>query len=75
MKHCEGCRYWSDQIARVDGDGILSAACLSLDSPRAMTFTQGRQTCPGWASNTLGAIDEPGRDPARYHRLHEEHTS
>jgi len=72
VKRCDGCRYWSDQIARVESDGVLRAACLSLDSPHAMTFTPGRQTCHDWAGNALDAIDEPGRDPERYHRHIEE---
>lgn len=70
---CAFCRYWSDQLAHVGSDSLMRAACLSLDSPNAMVFTHVGQSCRDWAHNDLGAIDEPGRDPARYQD--EERTS
>lgn len=63
-QNCKGCRYWSEMMARTDGDHVL-AVCLSQGS-LMHTWTGGFQTCEAWASGHDGAIDEPGSDPARY---------
>ncbi len=64
-KDCRSCRFWSEMVAKAEG-GRVQALCLSPTSPRNGTYTHGRHTCPSWASGELGAVDEPGTDPARY---------
>jgi len=60
---CEGCRYWSEMIARAGGGtdnprGDTEALCLG-DGPHAKKYTTAEQTCPAFARNTHGAVDEP----------------
>lgn len=64
-KNCKGCRYWSEMLARSDG-GPVQAYCLSQTGPQKAKWTAGYQTCDGWKSGHLGAIDEPGQDMSIY---------
>lgn len=59
---CDGCRYWSEMIAKSDGNG-LEAYCLNRQSAHAMTFVNRHQSCDQWADGSWGAIDQPGGDP------------
>lgn len=74
MNRCASCRYWSDQIAQVK-HGTLYATFLSPyqkgSDNKAVALYRGEyrsadQSCRGWQSGHLGAIDEPGSDPLRY---------
>ena len=57
---CDGCKFWSEQIARQVGiDGGLQAACLNRESHRFQAFVNGG--CDKWeaglpidAVNTIG---------------------
>lgn len=64
-RQCSGCRYWSAMLLRVSS-GAREAVCLSLAGPLCGTWVRGHQTCMVWAPATDGAIDEPGKDHARY---------
>jgi len=55
---CEICRYWSEMVAGFEGSGPVKAMCLS-NGPRRNTYTTGKDSCPAWKENTLGAIDDP----------------
>lgn len=67
LRKCSSCRYWSAIAMEPSAHGLrLRAACLSLDSPHAMQFMPFDAACRDWAHDSLGAIDEPGRDPERY---------
>lgn len=74
VRACATCRYWSEQIARINGGGPLEAYCLAPPNEAtaryAKTYTRGSQHCAAWASGHLGAIDDPlSGDPARYDKL------
>ena len=56
-RNCGGCRFWSEMIAR-SIDGPIEAMCLG-EGPRKGKYTTERQTCDGWKSGHLGAVDEP----------------
>jgi hypothetical protein len=61
---CDGCRYWSEMIARAGGwttnpRGDTEALCLAKNSPYALQYTTGETTCLAFARNTCGAVDEP----------------
>jgi hypothetical protein len=53
---CHGCRYWSDQRARIDKYGALLAKCLHPTTPR-LRWTSGRYSCPSGEPGE--AIDTP----------------
>lgn len=59
--NCEGCRYWSDMIARAGGGttnptGQIEAMCLAV-GPFSGKYTTPRQTCSEFARDTAGKID------------------
>jgi hypothetical protein len=64
-RNCKGCRYWSEMIARTNDNGCITALCLA-NGTRKGQWTPAYLTCEAWASGHLGAIDEPGQDPAAY---------
>lgn len=60
---CDGCRYWSEMIARAGGGtdnprGDTEALCLA-DGPFKGKYTTAEMTCSAFARNTSGAVDEP----------------
>ena len=63
-RNCKGCRYWSEMIARAH-QGPLEAYCLSPGEMHGKWKSE-KQTCSGWKSGHLGAIDEPGNDGDKY---------
>ena len=70
---CKTCRYWSDLVAKkAPGAMHLEALCLSGESDKRGDYTAEGFTCPFWAINSMGAVDEPGRDPMRYRRASKE---
>lgn len=73
-RRCSACRYWSDLMGKAV-DGVTYAVCLSPyqrdTTNKAVAlyrgeYRSGDQSCRGWQSGHLGAIDEPGSDPLRY---------
>jgi hypothetical protein len=58
-KTCQSCRYWSEMIAKAEGNGV-EAYCLNRESPKSQTYTFGHNTCEKWVDGPYGAIDEPG---------------
>lgn len=56
---CEGCRYWSEMVARSHGGGPVEALCLANEGPRSGKYTTARTTCTSWASGHFGAVDDP----------------
>lgn len=64
---CDNCRFWSEMIAEASAaTGSIKAICLNAASPHAGLMMLGREVCPSWARNALGAIDDPswrGEDP------------
>lgn len=65
MRSCSGCRYWSELIA-ISSCGEVAAMCLNKEGPRYIDHTRGHDRCRAWQSGHLGAIDDPGQNPARY---------
>jgi hypothetical protein len=65
-RNCKGCRYWSEMIAQSLGGGPVQAMCLSATSTYRGQYMSCARMCTEWASGHLGAIDEPGQDPAAY---------
>ena len=73
-RNCDGCRYWSDMIARAGGAttnprGDTEALCLSKDGPHAKQYTTADQTCASFARDTYGKVDSPP-DYGEHARLH-----
>lgn len=68
-KTCSGCRYWSEQLAQNNRDGVLMAYCLDQNSPQRNRYTEGAQTCPDYAAGLIGAVDSPGFDGTEYDEL------
>ncbi len=65
MIRCNDCRYWSELMAR--GDGMyMTAMCLCPESVRYQEYTRVVEFCVHYASDHLGAIDNPHQDPLRY---------
>jgi hypothetical protein len=63
-ERCGNCRYWSEMIARIrHKDQQLEAVCLSKAKK---VYKTSYETCDSWASDHLGAIDEPDSSPDRY---------
>lgn len=58
-RDCGGCRFWSEMIAQSIGGGDVEALCLAPAGPAAGKYTVSSQTCPSFAKNTLGAVDDP----------------
>ena len=56
-KNCAGCRYWSEMVAKSQGNSIV-AMCLA-DGPLSGKYTRSSQACPSWKSGHLGAVDDP----------------
>lgn len=65
---CEGCRFWSEMIAKSDPStsGQVAALCLNAKSPEHGQYKVARSGCNHWASGHLGAVDMPGEDAQRY---------
>lgn len=57
-KNCKGCRFWSEMIAQVQGNGV-TAMCLADEGGNKGRYTAGLMTCGSWKSGHLGAIDDP----------------
>ncbi len=58
-KDCNGCRFWSEMIAKAEGGGPVEALCLSDTGPNKGKYVSGRATCEAWASGHHGAVDDP----------------
>lgn len=58
-RDCGGCRYWSEMVAQSIGGGYVEALCLAPEGPAKGKYTVSTQTCPSFAKNTLGAVDDP----------------
>jgi hypothetical protein len=56
-RNCAGCRYWSEMIAKSEGNGVV-ALCLG-EGPEKGKYKRGAATCTGFARNTCGAVDDP----------------
>ena len=63
-RDCKGCRFWSEQNARVEGNKPLMALCLNRDSKYAYLFRAGNDWCHEWADGAGGAIDDPNSEYA-----------
>jgi hypothetical protein len=59
MNVCNNCRYWSEMCAQSIGCGPMEALCLKEHGPKQGRMTTERDSCPHWASNEHGAIDDP----------------
>lgn len=62
-QNCEGCRYWSDMLARAGGGttnprGDVEAMCLAA-GPNGGKYTTAGMTCPAFARDTAGKTDSP----------------
>lgn len=54
---CDGCKFWSELIARQVGDGPMQAMCLNVESHRYQKMVDG-----GCDQHTEGRpIDDPSR--------------
>ena len=58
-KNCAGCRFWSEMVAQSIGGGPVEALCLADGGPLSGKYTSGKQSCSGWKSGHLGAVDDP----------------
>ncbi len=63
-RDCQGCRYWSEMLARAGGGtdnprGDVEAYCLNADGPESGNYKVATDTCGGWASGHHGAVDDP----------------
>jgi hypothetical protein len=58
-RNCSGCRYWSEMIAQSIGGRDVEAMCLATEGPAKGKYMVGTQTCPSFAKNTAGAVDDP----------------
>ena len=63
-RNCDGCRYWSDMIARAGGGttnprGDIEALCLAAGGPNASKYTTAEMTCSAFARDTAGKTDAP----------------
>jgi hypothetical protein len=54
---CDGCRFWSELVAKSEGGGPVQALCLSPDGPFKGQYKVGSSTCDSWKSGHLGTID------------------
>lgn len=55
MKNCEGCRYWSEMIARIASDRV-EAVCLAVHGKNAGHYTGEADACSAWEAGTHGAV-------------------
>ena len=58
-RNCGGCRYWSEMIAQSIGGRAVEALCLSPDGPAKGKYMVATQTCPEFAYDTAGKVDDP----------------
>jgi hypothetical protein len=58
-RDCGGCRYWSEMVAQSIGGADVEALCLAPEGPAKGWYTVATQTCPSFAKNTCGAVDDP----------------
>lgn len=63
-RNCDGCRYWSDMIARAGGGttnpfGDVEALCLAAAGPHAGKYTTAEWTCTAFARDSAGKTDSP----------------
>jgi hypothetical protein len=50
MKKCEGCKFWSEMLAKVNSDNTaVEAMCLCESSHRYQRYTVLRQGCEFYA--------------------------
>jgi hypothetical protein len=59
VKSCDNCRFWSQMVAQSIGGRSVEALCLAEGGPLSGKYTTGRQSCAGWKSGYLGAVDDP----------------
>ena len=72
MKTCEKCRYWSEMCAQSIGCGPMEALCLKEGGPKQGRMTTESNSCPEWASNHHGAVDDPS---GRWRKYADEDTA
>lgn len=58
-RDCNGCRFWSEMIARALGRGVEAMCLAGEGTPYGGKYTIGRQTCDAWKSGHHGAVDDP----------------
>ena len=63
-RNCDGCRYWSDMIARAGGGttnprGDTEALCLAKSGHYAGRYTTAEMACDAFARDTAGKVDGP----------------
>ena len=62
-RNCDGCRYWSDMVARAGSGttnprGDVEAMCLSAGSRKGQ-YTTSEETCEAFARDNAGKVDSP----------------
>ena len=57
--NCKGCRFWSEMIAKSEGNGIV-AMCINSGSSEKGKYKFGSDKCESWKSGHYGAVDSPG---------------
>jgi len=68
-KICKTCRYWSDQIVRIEHPKRgMEACCLNVGQKFQGLWMSGNDRCGAWESGHLGAVDEPGFDTSLYQK-------
>lgn len=63
-RNCDGCRFWSDMIARAGGGttnprGDTEALCLAKGGPNFGRYTTQDMVCTAFARDTAGKVDSP----------------
>jgi hypothetical protein len=58
-ENCKGCRFWSEMIARSQGDGV-AAMCINSEGSESGKYKFGSDKCESWKSGHYGAVDSPG---------------
>ena len=69
MSKCKSCKYWSELIAKAQGD-FVRALCLGEGSFKGQYMSEF-DGCRAWKENLYGAVDLPpnyGEEPMRRER-------
>lgn len=69
---CGGCRHWSEMLAQSIGGASVEALCLAENGPCSGKYMVATQTCPAFALNVCGAVDDPpnyGEEPRRCYQI------
>lgn len=57
-KNCNGCRFWSEMLAKAEGGGGVQAMCLAESGPFKGKYTFGSQKCDSWKSGHRSGGEE-----------------